>query len=1061
MRKRKLFIIFILLFSFVFLSGNLFMIDFVHADQTPPDGPDDNGIGPDGNEISNNDCDEDEDDDDTKDPVSVTGGKIFIPEVDLELNGNGKKTGVTHLNFKRSFSSQSNLSGGMGRGWVTNTEMRLEETEAGASIISGLGRAVNFFKYGDIYIRPECGTSSLTKNGGIFTWQLRYGSKYVFAASGLSAEPGIYHIQYIEDRYGNRIDFEYSEFQDNLLGGLVQKPVKMIEPATGRYIQINWKEYFNGHENIYLIESIQDSADRVVSYEYDLEFNLYKGYQASLRKVTDPEGNSQYYDFIFEETEDSLILKSFNTTDKRGNTTIYNFNKPFESAIHFPDWNWNLRVESVIDPEGGIMQFSTDEILGMTTYIDKEGNTTVYKYSRMLLRKAVYADGKSKQYFYDAYRNRIKMIDENDNEWNYVYDEWNCLRSEADPLGNATQWFVSSEGENYTKWSAKIDKNGNTWTRDIENGTVMSETDSLGNKISYTYDQYGNVSSQTDARGNSSLFVYDENGNMASKTDAQGNTWQYGYDSVGNLISETDPLGNTISYQYNKSGLLLVKIFPQGDTEEFSYDANGNIISYKDANNNITTYEYDAMNRRTAVHLPEDIDISYDYNAMGKLIAEHKPNGTWQYEYDVRNRRVKTIGPLGNETVFTYDGSPECGGCGGVDNISSVTDALGNITRYDYDPLGRKILETDANNKSIEYEYDANGNMIKEIDKLNHETTYMYDNANRLVSVSNHLGEKIEISYDANSNKTQVKDPKGGSTFYEYDKNNRLLRTTDALTNQAVFSYDGLGNRVFITDANGNITQFEYDSKSRLIKTVDSMGVYELYEYDNNANMIKKTNSRAQETNFTYDGLNRLTRKTLPGNEIIAYTYDEKGNLQQISDLIGLRTYTYDGLGRITSVVYPGPLSVLYEYDAAGNRQKMAYPSGTIVTYAYDNLNQVSDISFETAGTLKTFTFTYDDKGRRVLLQYPNSIEASYRYDDVDRLLNIAVGEPGLPGSIESISYTYDLNSNRTQRIDSYGTHSYSYDNINQLLNVVYPEGTVQNYTFDPLGNRTNFRKDT
>ncbi len=980
MKKQKIKTARAMLFC-VLLAVNLLVIGPVNADQTPPDGPDEGGIGVNGEEIGKSDCDKykDEDDDFFVDPVSVTGGKIFIPEVDLELKGNGKKTGVTYLSFKRSFSSQTNLSGGLGRGWVTNVEMRLEETDAGATIISEFGQKINFLlNFDGMYIRPECGYSSLKKDGNTFTWLLKYGSKYVFEYSGLPAEAGIYHVKYIEDRYGNRIDFEYADFYDPLFGGTVKKPVKVIEAATGRYIQINWEEYFNGRENIYLIESIQDGAGRVVKYEYDLDFNLYKGYQASLNKVTDPQGNSQYYDFIFEETSDSLLLKSFNITDKRGNTTVYNFNKPFESATHYPDWNWNLRVESVVDPEGGVMSFSTDEVLGLTTYTDKEGNITLYKYSNMLLDAVLHADGKKKQFFYDLRRNRIKVIDENNNEWNYVYDELNRLQKEIDPLGNSTQWIVlNGDTESFNKWSTKIDKNGNKWTREILNGTVMSEADPLGNKVSYTYDQWGNMTSMTDGRGSTSVYVYDENGNMTSKTDAQGNTWGYSYDTVGNLVSETDPLGNTISYQYNKLGMLLLKTFPSGDTEEFTYDANGNMTSYKDANGNITAYEYDKMNRQTAVHMPEGMDITFEYNAMGRLIAEHKPSGTWRYEYDNRNRRVKSIDPMGNETIFSYLGSAGCESCGSEGNISSVTDALGNITRYDYDPLGRKILETDANNKSIEYDYDPNGNLIRQTDKLDHAAAYAYDSANRLVSVTNHLSDKIEISYDANGNKTRVKDPKGNLTLYQYDKNNRLINITDALGNQTVFAYDLLGNRISITDAKGNVTQFEYDAKNRLIKTVDSMGSYELYEYDNNGNMIKKTNFRAQEIDFAYDGLNRLRRKTLPDNQTISYEYDEKGNLSAVTDLIGLRTYAYDSLGRLIRAIYPGRMCILYEYDALGNRKKMTYPSGTIVNYTYDNLNQLSYISFETAGTVKTFTFSYDDKGRRTRLEYPNGIETS------------------------------------------------------------------------------------
>ena len=165
MRKRKLFIIFILLFSFVFFTGNLILLKPACANQTPPDGGDDNGICPTGDEKLDPppDQDKDEDDDDIEDPVSVTGGKIFIPEVDLELSGNGKKTGIAYLNFKRSFSSQSNQTGGLGRGWVTNCEMRLEETAVGATLTSESGEIINFIKLGDIYIRPECGTTGLTK----------------------------------------------------------------------------------------------------------------------------------------------------------------------------------------------------------------------------------------------------------------------------------------------------------------------------------------------------------------------------------------------------------------------------------------------------------------------------------------------------------------------------------------------------------------------------------------------------------------------------------------------------------------------------------------------------------------------------------------------------------------------------------------------------------------------------------------------------------------------------------------------------------------------------------
>jgi hypothetical protein len=322
------------------------------------------------------------------------------------------------------FLPQSAFSGALGRGWSTTADIQVQETDVGVTIRTALGRKLNFVKDSDgAYRNPECGYSTLTKiDSDTFEWTLRRGAEYVFKRSGLATEPELFRVQTIDDRYGNRIKFEYLEFNDQSLGGLVSKPVRIVEPATNRFIRINWREYYNGQENVYLVESIEDSAGRKVSYEYDLAFNVFKGYDASLTRVTDPEGNIQRYEHVFEDTPDTTILRGFEVTDKKGNTTTYNFNEPYTSAMDYPDWNWNLRVESVVDPCGGTMSFVTDELLGVTVYTDKEGNAAVYDYSRMLLDSAVYADGRNKRYVYDYFRNLVKFTDTAGNEWNYEYD---------------------------------------------------------------------------------------------------------------------------------------------------------------------------------------------------------------------------------------------------------------------------------------------------------------------------------------------------------------------------------------------------------------------------------------------------------------------------------------------------------------------------------------------------------------------------------------------------------------------------------------------------------------
>ena len=62
-----------------------------------------------------------------------------------------------------------------------------------------------------------------------------------------------------------------------------------------------------------------------------------------------------------------------------------------------------------------------------------------------------------------------------------------------------------------------------------------------------------------------------------------------------------------------------------------------------------------------------------------------------------------------------------------------------------------------------------------------------------------------------------------------HDNANRLLSVTDPLGNVESYTYDLVGNRVSSTNPRGGVTTFVYDAKDRLVNTIDPLGQTIIY----------------------------------------------------------------------------------------------------------------------------------------------------------------------------------------------------------------------------------------
>jgi RHS repeat-associated protein len=165
--------------------------------------------------------------------------------------------------------------------------------------------------------------------------------------------------------------------------------------------------------------------------------------------------------------------------------------------------------------------------------------------------------------------------------------------------------------------------------------------------------------------------------------------------------------------------------------------------------------------------------------------------------------------------------------------------------------------------------------------------------------------------------------------------------------------------------------------------------------------------------------------------------------------------YGYNQLNLLTSVTEPGPKQTILTYDVDDMREETRYPNGVTMYFVYDASNRIKRVWAKkvASGTILT-DFTYEwknasgvDTGLRHSVTDKDGAKTSYTYDPLNRLQQaeerLSSGAP-----LNSYSYTYDANSNRTSQTVNGVTTSYSHNAADQLT----AAGSTT-FTYDENGN--------
>ena len=351
---------------------------------------------------------------------------------------------------------------------------------------------------------------------------------------------------------------------------------------------------------------------------------------------------------------------------------------------------------------------------------------------------------------------------------------------------------------------------------------------SLGKKIKhktkYDYDKNGNLISETDWLGNRISYVYDSLNRVIEKKDQYNKTIEkLEYNDNGTQSKSTDALGNSITYKYDGNKREIEKTDSVGTVVKTSYDYLGNVSSLTDGNGNVTEYTYDYLNRLINVKkinngIEENTEYTYDLN--GNMLTQTTGKVVVSYEYNVGNKVSKKISSIETE-IYKYNGDG---------TVETKTDKNGVSTNYIYDIHGR-VTKEKVGSITIKYTYDKNNNILTLTDSTG-TTTRTYDELNSVTSKTVPKIGKIIYKYDVTEGITNL--PEGAYaevTVGKYNSSNRLTGINQTingvLSNTTAYTYDKNGNTLSKTITSNSIGAKEtnsYDILNQLTKVTTSKG---------------------------------------------------------------------------------------------------------------------------------------------------------------------------------------------------------------------------------------------
>ena len=853
---------------------------------------------------------------------------------------------------------------------------------------------------------------------------------------------------------------------------------------------VNWLTNASGLKQVYTYDKTQkqtglkeydgDTLVKTYTYNYDEKYAV---------KTNTVETDGQTYEvdkitYTMVDGENKYDEMS-ESVDIMGNTTKY-------------ERDTNGNVIKTINADGTYTFANYNDKNSVIAEVDESGNATIKAYDSngtRLLKEATSLHPLSQTDINTVTADNfdpVKYLAANEASYaitsheyyadSYVSGIAGLIRATTDPEGNVTEYDYYKDGVGKGLVKSKTLKDGNTVVNTVSyeyNAQLQVSKETTSFDISknlysvkeYEYDKFNNVTVTRDYgtgstpattvaeydllsrktaeyapnysadKSHGSLTTYYPDGNKKSETDAEGNVTSYVYDAYGQVIKKTNPDGTMNLTAYDGLQREKATYFQAGE--------NGikqilTATSYEFAGYNFDIYtalDTSASHSCKGLKTTKTTYITEDKQVISETLTDIKEHTIYE----------KTNGETKRTSAYYANGQ-----------LARQTDALGNITKYEYGYLN-KVTKTytpfnTKSNGSVNYsvaenQYDKNGNVTlakqtvqkQDSDTVKYSVTENQYNAQGLLtqvtlSDGTSNGEKNITKYFYNNAGIQTKmytglnstnDSDYMTTNYEYDAWGHLVRTTDSTGyNSGATTYDLNGNALTVTDANGNVTTNTYDALNRVLtaNTIcsdTSKDVSKSYAYDSMGRITKSTRDDLT-TSYTYDVMGRKSTEaeytsvyaTFKGFFYVGVSQYVDRQIVGINHLLmySYTSYEYDSEMRVTKVKENGDETASYTYDANGNKASETLANGVVSTYTYNGCNKITSLVTKSGNsTISEYEYSYYlDGSDACKVRSENGIieTTNYEYDGLKRLTEEAVTTGN---STDTYAYEYDDYGNRVQ----------------------------------------------